>query len=230
MYIKSVMQPINRRRFIGVLGGMPFTLAPLLAVSLDCAFTTHAKECPSDLPKPTHAEVPYGTNERNVLDAWLATSERPTPLVFIIHGGGWSNGSKEYAPYVADIQQLLDVGIKRGLQVDFVAVHYYKADLTPQQMIAWLKAIHNRTGRPLWVTEWNNGAPWVRGHNPSLDENAKKVYDYSSAMNDEPWNERYAIHAMGDGRELIDRGVLTPVGEAHKMVTGVEACTGCWRS
>src|SRR3954471_11173515 len=41
------------------------------------------------LPTPTHADVKYGPHERNVLDAWLANSEKPAPLLFYIHGGGW---------------------------------------------------------------------------------------------------------------------------------------------
>ena len=45
------------------------------------------------VPKPTLAEVRYGEHERHVLDFWKADSETPTPLVFVIHGGGWQGGS-----------------------------------------------------------------------------------------------------------------------------------------
>lgn len=45
-------------------------------------------------PKPTLANVPYGPHERHVLDFYQAKSDRPTPLVFYIHGGGWVNGDK----------------------------------------------------------------------------------------------------------------------------------------
>src|SRR5438445_589428 len=44
--------------------------------------------------KPTHADVRYGSHERNVLDFYQAKSDRPTPLLFFIHGGGWVNGDK----------------------------------------------------------------------------------------------------------------------------------------
>lgn len=44
---------------------------------------------------PTHANVKYGEHERNVLDVWLAKSDKPTPLVIYIHGGGFRGGSKE---------------------------------------------------------------------------------------------------------------------------------------
>ena len=46
-------------------------------------------------PKPALADVKYGPHERNVLDLWQARSERPTPLVVFIHGGGFRGGSKE---------------------------------------------------------------------------------------------------------------------------------------
>lgn len=45
-------------------------------------------------PKPTMADVPYGTDPRQVLDFYKAESAQPTPLLFFIHGGGWQGGSK----------------------------------------------------------------------------------------------------------------------------------------
>ncbi|MEI9893335.1 MAG: alpha/beta hydrolase [Chthoniobacter sp.] len=46
------------------------------------------------LPKPTLANVPYGDHERQVLDFYKAESDKPTPLLFFIHGGGWVAGDK----------------------------------------------------------------------------------------------------------------------------------------
>ncbi|MBN1675003.1 MAG: alpha/beta hydrolase [Kiritimatiellae bacterium] len=46
------------------------------------------------MPAPTHANVPYGPHARNVFDLWLAESEKPTPLVLFIHGGGFRQGDK----------------------------------------------------------------------------------------------------------------------------------------
>lgn len=48
----------------------------------------------SELPGPTIENVPYGTHERQVLDFWKAKSDKPTPLLFYIHGGGWVGGEK----------------------------------------------------------------------------------------------------------------------------------------
>ena len=46
------------------------------------------------LPEPDHADVKYGPHERNVLDLWLAESDKPTPLVIYYHGGGFRGGDK----------------------------------------------------------------------------------------------------------------------------------------
>ena len=47
-------------------------------------------------PKPTHADVKYGSHERNVLDFWKAASDKPTPLVVYFHGGGFRAGDKKH--------------------------------------------------------------------------------------------------------------------------------------
>ena len=51
----------------------------------------------------------YGPHDRNVMDVWLAESDKPTPVVFYIHGGGWTGGDKKQA--VERIQPYLDKGI-----------------------------------------------------------------------------------------------------------------------
>lgn len=59
---------------------------------------------------PTAAALPYGKHERQVLDVWKAKSEKPTPLVLYIHGGGWRGGDKSSLADAA-IRQYLDAGI-----------------------------------------------------------------------------------------------------------------------
>ena len=44
--------------------------------------------------RPTHADVPYGKHPQQKIDIYLATSDKPTPLVLYIHGGGFRGGSK----------------------------------------------------------------------------------------------------------------------------------------
>ena len=59
---------------------------------------------------PTHANLKYGKDERNVFDIWLAESDKPTPLAIYIHGGGFRAGSKEKLSEDA-LKQLLKAGI-----------------------------------------------------------------------------------------------------------------------
>jgi len=46
-------------------------------------------------PEPDLKNVSYGPHARNVFDLWKAKSDKPTPLVIFIHGGGFRAGSKE---------------------------------------------------------------------------------------------------------------------------------------
>ncbi|MDF1814058.1 MAG: DUF1080 domain-containing protein [Verrucomicrobiales bacterium] len=90
-----------------------FTLC-LLAVSSIFPVFAGEKGSPKydqKVPKPTLSEVRYGEHERHVLDFWKAESATPTPLVFVIHGGGWVGGSKERLQRFADANALLDAGI-----------------------------------------------------------------------------------------------------------------------
>ncbi len=43
----------------------------------------------------TFSNVPYGKHERQVLDFYQSKSDKPTPVVFLIHGGAWNAGNKE---------------------------------------------------------------------------------------------------------------------------------------
>ena len=68
------------------------TLVLLLLVLPTAVFAQGKKEPPAR-PEPTAADVSYGQNsERQKFDFWQAKSEQPTPLVLLIHGGGWMGG------------------------------------------------------------------------------------------------------------------------------------------
>lgn len=71
-------------------------------------FTQEAGAQTVTKPTPTLANVPYGKHERQVLDFWQAKSEKPTALLFFIHGGGWMNGDKSNPDFLT---QCLDAGI-----------------------------------------------------------------------------------------------------------------------
>ena len=66
------------------------------------------KKAPVPPVPATFAKVPYGKHERQVLDFYQAKSDKPTPVVLYIHGGGWQGGDKNS---VGNVKPYLDAGI-----------------------------------------------------------------------------------------------------------------------
>jgi acetyl esterase/lipase len=71
-----------------------------------------AQQIHADEPKQL-LDVAYGSHPRQVLDFYQAPSDKPTPVVFYIHGGGWQGGDKKTNP-----KAFLDKGIS------VVAINY----------------------------------------------------------------------------------------------------------
>jgi acetyl esterase/lipase len=65
------------------------------------AFWTTENTQPVKIP-PTLANVHYGEHEKQVLDFWRAKSDKPTPLVFFIHGGSWKANDKDKVTAVSN--------------------------------------------------------------------------------------------------------------------------------
>ena len=96
--------------------------------------------------RPTHENVKYGPHERNVMDVWLAKSDKPTPVLVSIHGGGFRNGNKSVSPEL--LRKCL------GSNISVVAITYRLTDvaIAPAQFLDAARAIqfvrHN-------AKEWN---------------------------------------------------------------------------
>lgn len=94
--------------------------------------------------------VPYGTHARQVLDFYPAKSDKPTPVVFYIHGGGWRGGDKKTNP-----KPYLD----RGISV--VAINYrYVQNAVEEKVEPPVKAPLSDAARALQfvrskAAEWN---------------------------------------------------------------------------
>ena len=95
-----------------------YLLSLLLSLSVSLFAQNKALTYTPEIPKPFYSDIQYGKHERNVLDFWKAKSEKPTPVAFIIHGGGWKGGSKERLDRFADANALLESGIS------VVAINY----------------------------------------------------------------------------------------------------------
>jgi acetyl esterase/lipase len=69
------------------------------------------------LPKATMEDVPYGPHKKQVMTFWKAESAKPTPLLFFIHGGGWTGGNRS-----SGLGGLLPEMLKNGISV--VSIEY----------------------------------------------------------------------------------------------------------
>lgn len=67
--------------------------------------------------RPTMTDVKYGSHERNVLDFYQAKSDKPTPLIIYIHGGGFVAGDKKTLH-----PQMVDAAHRVGISV--AAINY----------------------------------------------------------------------------------------------------------
>ncbi len=112
------------------------------------------------------------------------------------------------------------------LRVDFVAQHYYQAadpsnpSACASQMYNLLLNIWNNTHKPIWITEWNNGANWTDNSPYPPPTYAQQQADIAAMLNmleSTPFVERYALYNwVEDGRSLVNSsGAVTPAGTTY---------------
>jgi hypothetical protein len=110
------------------------------------------------------------------------------------------------------------------LRVDFVPVHYYwcfnPADPAgaANQMYNFLKATYDNVKRPLWVTEWNNGANWTGCGDPTFAQQRAAIAAMIEMLEETPFVERYALYNwVEDVRRLHwDNATLTEAGVVYR--------------
>jgi autotransporter-associated beta strand protein len=102
-----------------------------------------------------------------------------------------------------------------GLRVDFVCAHYYQshdpADPSgcASQLYDFLLNIWNNTHRPIWITEWNNGANWTDSQwpPPTYAQQQACVQAMVNLLESTPFVERYALYNwVEDTRSLVTSG------------------------
>ncbi len=133
------------------------------------------------------------------------------------------------SPGVADdglawLYEFMEKADAAKLRVDFVAIHYYHAAPPGNPQAAakgfynFLKMVHDRTNRPLWVTEWNNGASWTNAGDPTESQQKKAIEAMIEMLDKTDFVERYAIFNWVEECRNLQRkdGSLTPAGEAYR--------------
>lgn len=120
------------------------------------------------------------------------------------------------------LSQFLSKTDSLNLRVDFVAIHCYWGGQSPQQWYNRLKNIHNTVGRPLWITEWNNGANWTNESWPADSTQAfqKQLNDMKGilkVLDTASFVERYAEYDWVEYKRAMVLGdTLTPFGKYYK--------------
>ena len=117
--------------------------APAVVLCLLVAFPAWGKQAVA----PSHRDVSYGPHKAQAVDVYLPKSDKPTPAMIQIHGGGWRAGSKQHVP--SFLKQAVSEGWLAVVSVEYrftnVAVH-------PAQTNDCLRAIQFVRSK---AKEWN---------------------------------------------------------------------------
>lgn len=129
------------------------------------------------------------------------------------------------SPATTDFNWLYDFmseAKKQNYRVDYVVIHAYWGGLSGSDWYDKLKEVHQKTGRPLWIKEWNNGANWTTEDWPSGMEAQyeKQLRDLKSilmVMDTASFIERYSIYNWVEDKRMIisSDAELTPAGEYY---------------
>ena len=148
--------------------------------------------------------------------------------------GAWpdllSPGLRVGAPAVTDggqswLYDFISRADAAGLRVDFVPVHYYRCHGnagdpagTATQFYNFLKGIHDVVKRPLWITEWNNGANWTSCADPTFAQQEAAVSAIIDMLDNTPFVERHAIYNWVEDVRRVkwDDGSLTGAGAQYR--------------
>jgi hypothetical protein len=146
---------------------------------------------------------------------------------------GWpelmETGLRLGSPAVSDggvkwLFDFVDKADAANLRVDFVVAHYYRAVNNPDdakgaadQLYRYVKEIHDHVHRPIWITEFNNGANWT-GHEPTYEQEKAAIAAMIEMLDRTPFVERYAIYNWVEDVRNVQRkdGSLTAAGEVYR--------------
>lgn len=162
--------------------------------------------------------------------------DRPDQANIAVSDAIWSwpdllgTGLRVGAPAVSDggrdswLYPFMQQADAAGLRVDFVPVHYYwcfnPADPAgaANQMYNFLKATYDQVKRPLWITEWNNGANWTGCGDPTSAQQQAAIAAMLNMLDTTPFVERYALYNWVEDVRRVqwDDGSLTAAGVTYR--------------
>lgn len=171
--------------------------------------------------EPDHTDQ-ANMNFQQMIDQWPDFMKSGLRIGSPAWANPWSGDGGNLFDFIDKCDEL-------NYRVDFVALHCYWGGKSPQNWYNDLKYIHDRTGRPLWITEWNNGANWTTewwpdGDHSYTDANAQKQLDdikgILQVLDTTSFIERYFIYDwVQDCRAMVLNGKLTKAGEYYAADT-----------
>ncbi len=100
------------------------------------------------VPAATHENIVYGPKERNVLDFWKAHSDKPTPVLLCMHGGGFHAGDKS----AYRKEPLVNDCLAHGISVASMNYRYTTTAPLPAAMYDGLRAVQFLRSK---AADWN---------------------------------------------------------------------------
>lgn len=177
---------------------------------------------PTNQPDSTHL-LGFNEPDNSVEDAYTSLDNGSVDTAIAVWPELLASGLRVGSPAVTDggvnwLYSFMDKADAAKLRVDYVAIHFYRCGYTASQLYDWLYAVHVRTGRPIWLTEFNNGANWTSCADPTYAANATRIGEFIEMMDNAPWIERYAVYSKVEGvRQMTyDEGGLTPAGVVYR--------------
>lgn len=148
-----------------------------------------------------------------------------------------ATGLRAGSPNIADngkpwLWEFMAKADELNYRIDFVGVHWYKGCQSAKQFYTWIKDVHDRTGRPIWITEFNNGASWTNSCEiPTLEGQADKIATFLHMFDTCSFVERYCIFPwVGETRHIMPNNgadsTLYPSGEVYRDQPSPFAYTG----
>jgi hypothetical protein len=176
---------------------------------------------PSNLPDNGEYTHYLGFNEPDHEEQANMTIDKIIELWPLLMEKGLRLGS----PAITDMDylyELIDKCDSLDYRVDFIALHCYQSGQTVQSYWNFLNGVHQRTGRPIWITEWNNGCNWTYDAThpaPSLEENGQIIADFTHMLDTASFVERYFVwDGCNETLRMTYSGTnnLTPAGLAYQ--------------
>ena len=160
-----------------------------------------------------------------IIDPWKATTHAPE---------FFESGLRIGSPSPTDagwLTQYIQHCNNMGYRCDFVSFHSYWGTNEAPDATSWknqLQSIYNSTKRPIWLTEWNNGASWTTetwptSYSDKLAKQKNAIVNILKVLDECDFIERYSIYnwdsyyrAMMSWDGNKNNWWITPAGEVYR--------------